>query len=263
MFVSSGLILSFFLSAAEMPPVGTLSTSSIMSGSLLTGASGNSLSSSTRGISEKQVPGSKILSTTYDIQKNSASEFVVQGITSLETVVQGLQGAKGKDVQKKENEVKKLVSGMLDLDVLGKRALITYWDELGKTVKGKGWREKYLGIFRQLVEENYMEKARVYVGGKYQIPLTGEETSGQGTTVKAFIKKTDVDLNVEFILSKTDKGWKIFDIRLDDTSLEGTYRSSFNRIIKKHGGLSAGMPELLNVMSKRLQELKKGKATTL
>ena len=37
----------------------------------------------------------------------------------------------------------------------------------------------------------------------------------------------------------------------------------FNRIIKKHGGIQKGFPELMKVMEKRLGELKNGKATKL
>ena len=210
-----------------------------------------------------QIQGSQILSTTYKIEPGSASEFLVENTIALEKLVSGIDKAKGDEAKKKEMVIKNLVSGILDLDVLGHRALITYWDEVSKTTNGKKLLSQYMTTFKKLVEENYLEKARQYVNGKYQIPLTGEEKTSKGYKVTAKIKKTDVDLLVEFYIVKNDKGWKVVDIKLDDTSLEETYRGSFNRIIKKKGGIKTGLPELIAVMDKRLQELKKGKATSI
>jgi ABC-type transporter MlaC component len=156
-----------------------------------------------------------------------------------------------------------VVSGVLDLQTLGQGAMVTHWNALGKTPKLKKMRDKYMSLFQQLIEENYMEQARKYIGGKYQITFTSEDTQSKKPMVKAKIKKTDVDVLVEFDVLKQKDVWKVQDIRLDTTSLEATYRSSFNRLIKKKGGLDSGFPELLKSMEKRLAELRSGKAESL
>jgi ABC-type transporter MlaC component len=214
-------------------------------------------------VAGSRVDGSQILSTTYKIQPESASAFLADGVIQLEKVVKGIDQLKGDSAKKRDLEIKSLVSGILDLNVLGQRALATHWEQLGKTKKGREEREKYMKLFRQLVEENYLEKARTYINGKYQIPLTNEKVSSNGTIFTAKINKTDVDLLVEFRLVKAGPSWRVVDIKLDETSLEETYRGSFNRVIKKKGELKVGMPELLAVMDRRLQELKKGRATSL
>ena len=109
-----------------------------------------------------------------------------------------------------------------------------------------------------------MEQARKYIGGNYILVVTDEvKKDSEMKIVNGRIKKTDVDLLIEFDLVAPKSGYKIADIKLDETSLEATYRSSFNRIIKKKGGLDLGFPELLATMNKRLAELKNGKATQL
>lgn len=210
-----------------------------------------------------RIEGSQILSTTYKIESGTASAFLVNSVLKLEGVVRGIDQLKGDSAKKRDAEIKALVSGILDLNVLGERALATHWAALGKTKKGKAERDRYMKLFHQLVEENYLDKARAYINGKYQIPLTAERETPKGTVVTAKISKTDVDMLVEFRLAKSATGWRVVDIKLDETSLEETYRGSFNRIIKKKGDLKAGMPELLTVMDKRLTELKKGRATSL
>lgn len=210
----------------------------------------------------RPIAGSEILRTAYEVQTGSATAFLVKEISRLEKVV---QGTKKKNISKENKQIREIVSGVLDLDHLGQRALVSHWEELAKTSKGLQMRDRYLKLFRELVEENYLEKAKKYVSGNYHIPFLQEEHKGNKTRVLSRIKRKDVDLILEFFLSKKDeKVWRVTDIRLDETSLEGTYRSNFNRVIRKQGGLESGFPELLRVMDKRLKELRaEGGATRL
>lgn len=230
------------------------------SGSLNTGSMGSKLIA-------RPIPGSQILQTTFDFQKSGPTDFLVQEILRLEKIV-GPNQSKNR-VQSKANEIKKLISGVLDLDRLAQRALISYWNELAKSQAGRQQREKYRKLFKSLVEENYLEKAQTYVSGRYQIPLTSEVKLSDRTVITGEIKKTDVNLKVEFHVVQLPTAkpgaqrFKLIDIKLDETSLEATYRSSFNRIIRQNGGIKEGFPELLRVMDKRLADLKKGEATRL
>lgn len=208
------------------------------------------------------VPGSQLLATAYSVTKGSATEKLSTSIIALEKAVEGI-GPDSKVSASQAKEVKRIVSGILDIESLGERSLVNYWAELGKTKKGLALRKKYVGLFRELVEENYLEKARKYIGGKYRIPLLEEKKGARGPVIFGRIQKADVDVELEFRFQETKAGLKVADILLDQTSLEGTYRSSFNRIIRKHGGLDQGMPELLAVMERRLTDLKSGRATTL
>lgn len=214
------------------------------------------------------VPGSSILSLAYPLKPSSATAFLTQEMVRLEKIV-GSEGSS--QLKQQESKIRSLISGTLDLNRLAERALAAFWSDLGKTAKGKKDRERYRQLFQQLVEENYIEKAKTYVTGKYQIPLLSETTEGDRTIISGEIKKTDVNLRVEFHLmsrpsgskSSPSKSFRVVDVKLDETSLEATYRSSFNRIIRKQGGLAQGFPELLKVMERRLSELKKGVATKL
>jgi len=215
-------------------------------------------------IQGQPVSGSAVLRTVMQINAGTSADFVVNTIRSAEKIVDGMEALKGKPLKDREAQLRKLITSSLDIPRLGERAMSAYWNKLGKTAKGKKQREKYMSLFRQLLEENYMEQARKYIGGKYTIVIHTEVPSKEGlVTLNGRIKKKDVDVIVEWDLVKEAALWKIVDVRLDSTSLEATYRSSFNRIIKKRGGLEVGFPELLQTMQKRLAELKNGKATKL
>ncbi len=213
---------------------------------------------------EIRVPGSQVLSTSKPIAKDSATGLLAERIVKLEKEINNMPSAKGATAKKMDANVRTMVSEILDLNSLAKGALATYWNDFGKkkspTLKD---RARYMKLFKELVEENYLEKARIYVGGKYQIVLTEENKGQAGISVLGHIKKTDVDMDLEFQMAKNDEAWRVRDIQLDSTSLESTYRGSFNSIIKKKGGFKAGFPEIMRAMEKRLKELKKGRATSI
>ncbi|MDB5038047.1 MAG: hypothetical protein JWQ35_1575 [Bacteriovoracaceae bacterium] len=223
---------------------------------------GVSLGADTTG-NAAPVKNSKMLFTVSPVVSGSFTSFLIQNIVALEKVMEGVNENNEAEIRKRDPQLRKIVSSILDLEALGRAALITHWDALGKTPAGKKQRDRYMKLFHELVEENYMEKIRVYIGGNYKITFMGESQTKKGTVAEAKIKKKDADLMVDFLAVKRDGAWHMIDTKLDDTSLEETYRGSFNRIIKKHGGLKNGFPELLKVMEKRLAELKKGKATKL
>jgi ABC-type transporter MlaC component len=218
---------------------------------------------SANAVSATPIAGSKMLFAVSTPKPGSASKFIVESIVAVEKLMEDVSETNEVEIKKRDPQMRKIISSILDLDGLGKLALSTHWSEIEKTAAGRKQLDRYLQLFRQLVEENYLEKIRVYIGGKYQITFLGETTDKRGTIVQASIKKKDADLIVEFQAWNTTGKWVVRDVRLDETSLQETYRGSFNRIIKKHGGVKAGFPELLKVMEKRLVELKKGKATKL
>lgn len=210
------------------------------------------------------VEGSHILSTAFKVESNSAAEFLIQKFTKLEKAVAGYDQLPESKIPAKNEEIRQIVSSTLDLGYLAQRAMITYWKQMDSDKSLSKLKPKYLKLFQQLVEENYLEKAREYVNSKYQIPLVKVEDESPFFHILGKIKKPDVDLLVDFkILQAKDGTYHVVDVKLDETSLESTYRSSFNRIIRKKDGLKEGFPELLRVMEKRLEELKKGGATRL
>jgi len=236
-------------------------------------STGSSLSTGAKRPEFKPVPGSSILFTSHDIEPDSPSEFLISHIRKLEEAVANydlLPEAKQKETDEK---IKRLVSQVLDLEHLARQALsagtvkegklVTYWEELGGSKEGATKRQRYGALFKKLVEENYLEKARTYMSGKYKIPLVGETQEGEKWIVRGQIEKQDADLVLEFKLAKPNGVFRVTDVKLDETSLESTYRGSFNRIIRNKGGLEQGFSELMGAMQKRLDELKKGGATRL
>jgi phospholipid transport system substrate-binding protein len=133
------------------------------------------------------------------------------------------------------------VRGFLDVDALGKRALVDHWD--GLTEKQ---RTQFLDLLRGLIEDNYVKGLRANV--EYKVKYKSEAKQTDGTRlVKTEIKTTrhghPYTIKVDYVLEQNGKSWKAFDVITDKVSLVENYRTQFNKIIAKDGfdGLIAKM----------------------
>jgi phospholipid transport system substrate-binding protein len=125
------------------------------------------------------------------------------------------------------------VRGFLDVDALGKRALVDHWDSLTATQQ-----TKFLDLLRGLIEDNYVKGLRANV--EYKVKYKSEAKQTDGTRlVKTEIKTTrhghPYTIKVDYVLEQSGKSWKAFDVVTDKVSLVENYRTQFNKIIDKDG----------------------------
>ena len=68
------------------------------------------------------------------------------------------------------------------------------------------------------------------------LPLRGAKPDDAEVTVRARIRQSGAEsVQIEYDLSRTDVGWKVFDIRVAGISLVATYRSSFAEEVRNRG----------------------------
>lgn len=133
------------------------------------------------------------------------------------------------------------VRGFLDIDQLGKRAMVDNWSKLTKVQQ-----DQFQTLLRALIEDNYVRGLRANVA--YQVEYSGESTDKDGnilvtTMVKAERKGRPFSISVDYVLVKDGDKLRAFDIKTDGVGLVENYRTMFNKIIAKDGfdGLIAKM----------------------
>ncbi len=84
-----------------------------------------------------RVVGSKVLWASFPIKPGSPTDFITSQMKELETVVDKIDQLKPSERRIREDRIRKIVSGILDITYLGRRALVSHWETLGKTPKGK------------------------------------------------------------------------------------------------------------------------------
>ena len=133
------------------------------------------------------------------------------------------------------------VRGFLDIDQLGKRAMIDNWSKLSKPQQ-----DQFLQLLRDLIEDNYVRGLRANL--EYQIDYVGETTDKDGNVVVATKINTKRKgrpyvIAVDYVLVKDGDKLRAWDVKTDGLSLVDNYKEQFSKIIEKDGfdGLIAKM----------------------
>jgi phospholipid transport system substrate-binding protein len=142
------------------------------------------------------------------------------------------------------SEMRAKLKTFLDVDELGRRALVDHWSLLDA-----GQRSEFTNILRALVEASYLKALRNQV--QYRVRYLSEKTKGADLVVT-----TEVDLeqkggrhalSIDYVLRRDGDSWRAFDVVTDGVGLVENYRAQFNKIIAKEG-----IPGLLSRMKKKL-----------
>ena len=64
------------------------------------------------------------------------------------------------------------------------------------------------------------------------LKLAADETD---VVVKSLIKTSGQPIAVDYRMEKTERGWKVYDVKIEGISLVENYRSTFNTEVQRHG----------------------------
>lgn len=168
-----------------------------------------------------------------------------QAVKQANETISGLLKQKAPAGSKQEKElaakVTTSVRGFLDIDQLGKRAMVDQWSKLSKDQQ-----QQFLTVLRELIEANYVKGLRANLN--YTVEYAGETTDKDGNTVVTTNVKTQrkgrpYTIEVVYVLVKDGAKLRAFDVKTDGVGLIENYRAMFNKVIAKDGfdGLLAKM----------------------
>ena len=139
-----------------------------------------------------------------------------------------------KDSKKRQKALDKVVQQTIDFRELAKRALGKHWE--ARTAEEQ---QEFLDLLQTLLQANYEDKLTgKQLGADYKIEYTAEKTKGTKALVKALVVVKEEKKPVNYRLYKSEKGWAVYDLVIDDISLEETYRDGYVEIIEAEGWAS-------------------------
>jgi ABC-type transporter MlaC component len=150
-------------------------------------------------------------------------------------------------------DVTKAVRSILDIDALGKAAMVNQWSKLKPAEQ-----TDFLKVLRDLIEANYVNIQKA--NAEYTTEYTGESTNKDGhivvnTKVKAQRKGRPFTLAIDYVLVKNGANLQVFDVITDGVGLVENYRQMFDKIMK-----DKGFTGLMDKMKTKLVEIQKGPA---
>lgn len=153
--------------------------------------------------------------------------------------------APGSEAEKQLSvQVTSSVRELLDVDALGRRALVDHWSKLSPEQQ-----TRFSTLLRNLIEANYIKGLRANL--QYEVVYTGEKKRGDDlvvtTEVKTQRRGRPYTIGVDYVLRQDAGKWRVFDVITDGVGLVENYRAQFNKIIAKEGfdGLIARMQKKL------------------
>jgi len=133
------------------------------------------------------------------------------------------------------------VRDFLDIDELGKRAMVDQWGKLKPDEQ-----TQFLSTLRSLIEDNYVRGLRANL--EYTVEYGGESVDKDGNTVVTTTIKTKrhgrpYNIEVDYVLKKEGDKQRALDVKTDGVGLVENYRQQFDKIIERDGfaGLIAKM----------------------
>lgn len=123
---------------------------------------------------------------------------------------------------------------------------------------GRHWAERteeerveFLTLLRRLLQANYEGRlAGNQLREDYTVTYEAARIRGERAVVPATIRHKERTEDVVYRLHRHEGQWKIYDLVIDDISLEETYREGYVPIIEEDG-----WDELISLMRERIEEL--------
>ena len=159
--------------------------------------------------------------------------------------------AAGSEAEKRLSaQVTTSLRGFLDVDALGRRALVDHWSNLSPEE-----RKRFQSLLRELIEMNYIKGLRANL--EYDVVYTGEKRKGDeivvATEIKTMRRGRPYAIAIDYVLQQEGGKWRAYDVVTDGVGLVENYRAQFNKIIAKEGfdGLLARMQKMQKKLSQQ------------
>ena len=171
----------------------------------------------------------------------AGSAVVTQANEKISALLKEKAAPGSKEEKDLAGKVTTSVRDLLDIDELGKRAMVDQWSKLTADQQNE-----FLATLRALIEDNYVRGLRANL--EYSVDYSGEAPDPDGnvvvtTTINTKRHGRPYKIEVDYVLKKEGDKWKAWDVKTDGVGLVENYRTQFDKIIDHDGfaGLIAKM----------------------
>jgi phospholipid transport system substrate-binding protein len=145
---------------------------------------------------------------------------------------------------KPDTEVDKVFNSLLNYDVLAEASLGNEWGNRSADEKAE-----FTRLLSQLVRNSYRKNLKNTLGYKISYTKT-EKVDGRDvvyTEAENAKKPREEKVEINYIVTGDGEQRRIVDVVTEKTSMVGSYRSNFTKVIKKDG-----FPKLIEKMKKKV-----------
>ncbi len=131
-----------------------------------------------------------------------------------------------------------------DFSEMAKRALAKAWKQRTSVEK-----EKFVGLFKELLKDTYVERLRTYSDGSYKVVFDKVLIRGKKAVVNSVVTQQGREISAIYKMFQSGNDWLVYDVVIEGVSLVSNYRSQFVSVIRKDG-----YDELVRRLEKKVAE---------
>ena len=156
-------------------------------------------------------------------------------------------------------DVRDLARALFDGHSAGRRALGPEWDQ-----RTGPEQEEFSRLFTAALEHAYLEMLRAQLPRDWlsAIHMTGEEATGEdGAVVRTAVQaRNGSTVRFDYMMTRSNAGWRVHDVVIDGVSLLGNYRAQFARILRtsSYADLLARLRVVAEAMARASPEQRPG-----
>jgi phospholipid transport system substrate-binding protein len=147
------------------------------------------------------------------------------------------------DKQVRRERLSNTIRVRFDFTEMSQRILALHWKNTGAQQ-----RERFITLFTELLERNYIGRIEAYSGEK--IDFVKERVQGNRAAVDTLVATESADIPISYRMVQRGDQWKVYDVVIENVSFVNNYRSSYGEILDKEG-----FDGLLSRMAEKLAEL--------
>ncbi len=129
--------------------------------------------------------------------------------------------------EKRRSAIKRIIKENFDFDKMAEMALGQFKKEIDATRYAE-----FRDLFQDLFQDSYTKMVLDFLR-KEEIHYAKEDADPGKALVRTNIVRINDEIPVDYFLVPVQKGWLIYDVKIDDVSIVKNYARSFKRVIKK------------------------------
>jgi len=161
------------------------------------------------------------------VQAGEPVTLIKQTIDNVIGILKNEELKKPDKVADRRAELRRVIGERFDYEEMSKRSLALHWKKTSAEE-----RQEFIPLFSDLLERSYVKKIESYTDEQI---LYTDETIDDGYAVvrTKIITKRNVEVPIEYRLSKKNNQWRVYDVVIEGVSLVNNYRNQFNKIIRQ------------------------------
>jgi phospholipid transport system substrate-binding protein len=189
-----------------------------------------------------------IVTTTFAMHATLALAQDSPMAATQQMVNQALQilRNKQKPVVDRRRELKEVIETRFDATEMARSTLGYHWRSLSPDQ-----RSQFTQLFTAFIEAAYLDKVQDYSGQQVRFGQVRSLGSGYAEVDTSILQPQGQNaIPVNYLVERTQGGWKIYDVQVDNISIIANYRNQFNRVINEQG-----FPKLMTDLRAKQQQL--------